>query len=320
MLTNETLHPDVVVAARIKCDQLYEELFLSEIVNLCPIEAEQTRIAKRTKRFVVILSAIIIVAVVTSVGIGGTALVRTIRNDQEINNLQDLTKRQNKMLNRLQNQVDLHGVAMKQLEEALAKLAKNVYKHEEDFNLFKERSTGTIYTISYIMSRLQIGNKLIKETKRQWDRNKFNAAFLDYINFTLPCTGKCPYDLMKPTSSKTNEQGTKIFMRFSVPRINDTVHVLKADPFKLMVRTSTNKTCSIIYNCPQTVIYSERENCIYPINTQYRSSSDMVLIPNSGCSSGGIMPNTTKYYARDFCGPRHPGDEYDFIGFKHYIN
>lgn len=114
------------------------------------------------------------------------------------------------------------------------------------------------------------------------------------------------------------EKKDRILLRFNAPLINNTVHVLKSDAFKLMARTSTNKTCTVVYNGPTKLVFSENENCIYPLNTHHTSSSDLVLIPNSGCKPGNILPKTTKYFISDFCVQKHENDKEDFIQVKHY--
>lgn len=165
-----------------------------------------------------------------------------------------------------------------------------------------------------------IGNKVIKHTKREWNEGRFNGGFLDYFNFTLGCNKKCPIHLIQPISCEMSDKRDNILIKFNSPHVNNTVHVLKADPFKMMARINENTTCSIKYDGPEKVIFSEKENCLYPINKQYTSSSDMVLIPRGNCKRDQFNSKSTSYYVHDYCKPRKEQDQENFIQIKHYGN
>lgn len=224
------------------------------------------------------------------------------------------------MVRRLQKQNDLSGDALLKLQESVRQMAQEIYEHELDYTNLKERLADSMFTISYIMGRLMMGNRILKQTSRMWKEKKLNAEFMDFFNFSMPCGDKCPINLATPISCAMNNEEDQIHIQFEAPHLNDTVHVLKSDSFELMARSSRNKTCSIKYTGPKTAIYSEKENCIYPLHSRYVSSNDLFLIPNRGCRSEKRLPNSTNFYSAESCVERQPKDEEDFIQIKHYDN
>src|SRR5258706_193246 len=105
---------------------------------------------------------------------------------------------------------------------------------------------------------------------------------MDFFNITLPFGKRCPYRLASPLKCTLNVERTRLRLNFNQPNISRAVHVLHADAFRIMARTES-QTCTIAYNGPETVIFSERENCVNPYHTDYTSRSDLLLIPNKGC-------------------------------------
>ena len=86
-----------------------------------------------------------------------------------------------------------------------------------------------------------------------------------------------------------------------------------------MARTNTT-TCSVSYIGPPKLIVNLKNDCTYAINTRFTSDTDLSLIPKRGCRPGTVMPNNTKYFAKDHCNIRQDGDERDFVQVKHFID
>ena len=86
-----------------------------------------------------------------------------------------------------------------------------------------------------------------------------------------------------------------------------------------MARTNET-TCSLSYVGPPKLIVNLKNDCTYAINSRYTSDTDLSLIPKHGCRPGRVMPNNTRYFAKDHCVKRQPGDEADFVQVKHFID
>lgn len=67
-----------------------------------------------------------------------------------------------------------------------------------------------------------------------------------------------------------------IYMDFDVPKINPDMHLVEADPFKMMLQTE-NKTCTIQYTGPFNLIINNMDECTYCANIKLHASHNLVL-------------------------------------------
>ncbi|CAG7731369.1 unnamed protein product, partial [Allacma fusca] len=69
ILKKTVVHSDLLPSAQAKCNELYQELFISELEKMCQ-RKEWTEITLRKKRVVDLIIGLIIIAVIASAGIG----------------------------------------------------------------------------------------------------------------------------------------------------------------------------------------------------------------------------------------------------------
>lgn len=315
-LNNETIHEKMLESAQKECDLLYERKFLNELEKLCPIQVDKTSIARtQTKRAIALFGWIvgIVIAAVASSGFG-----LSISNKIEINKMTEVQKQQEQMLAKLQNQTDLLRLAIEKLENATRDIASDLYEHEKQHERFIQTIPGSIYAISHVTAELELGQMIIRTTRRKWKRKHLHPPFLDHLNITLPCGDECPLQLATPISCSLNPERNRMKLHFAVPNVYPNVTLLRPEAFRLMKRTKSNQTCTLTYNGFNMVIYNGIENCIYPLATRHDTRMDLTLIPNVGCRPGSVVPDTTQHYTVQSCADSHEGDQEDFIQLKYF--
>lgn len=322
LLNAEILHHDVVNATRFECDKLYEELFMTELEKFCPVEKTETQVTAKTrdKRFVVIAIGMIISVVIIMIGVQVHTLQRTMKNEEKIEEMKGKMDIFDRMFRNMERKYDLQSDSIHEMQKSVEGLAHALGLMDKDYTEFKSKQPGSIFISSYILSKIMIAQQILRDSRRAWVKGKIHAPLMDVLNITLPCKDRCPLDLARPVLCAMNEQRTKIDLRFNAIHVNKTIHVLKADPFRLMIRTSTNKTCSVRYIGPDKVLHSEKGDCTFPLNTQAASDNDLVVIPNNGCAPGKIVVNSTRFWASDYCVPTQLHDEDSFVQAKYYNN
>lgn len=195
------------------------------------------------------------------------------------------------------------------------KVIRQLAEVTEDHDQLKEKTISTTYAISYITSRLTMGKAIIQEAHRQWKDGLLSPQLMDYFNLSLPCGSMCPLGMATPQKCSLDVDKTRMFMQFSLPIINETLVLVEADPFELMVRKE-NKTCTVRYKGPTNAVLSRKSNCIYGLNLRKPASHDMILSPNDVCK--GNLENTrdTHYFHVDECRRAHHNDQDDFLQIK----
>jgi hypothetical protein len=93
----------------------------------------------------------------------------------------------------------------------------------------------------------------------------------------------------------------------------------KADPF-ILIHQTMNKTCVIKYTGPSHVIIPTGQGCVYPINVR---GEDLVLAPllDECKKDDQTLPESVdKYFELYKCKMRKPGDEWDYVQVKKYLD
>jgi len=331
LLTNGTLHVDVLPWAKKKCEEIYQDLFLSEIQTMCGrrdvIELNhnlrrrkrESAIRRRRRRFIVMaFIGIMVVTTLVTAGIASSALGVAVHNSGKIGRLSDRLDAAEKNFGKIDERIRHLNRTIQVVRNGVIRMAEDYIEHKEDYTEFKLKSADTTFAISYITGRLLIGNQLIKEGRRQWVNHRVYAPLLDYFNFTLPCGDDCPLSYAKPRRCKMSDDSSMLTMTFIVPLINSTMCVVEADPFNLMHQTK-NDTCSIKYVGPESAIVSTNGTCIYSLHNR-PVKTDMIIAPSTAgsvCRPPSAM-GTTKYFKVDKCNPKHPSDLWDYVQVKAY--
>jgi hypothetical protein len=92
----------------------------------------------------------------------------------------------------------------------------------------KRYQPSSILAISYLTSLLTDWNFILKETTRKWQDHKLHAPFFDYLNFSLPCVGSCPFKCGSSCPFKYAvakkyslfHDKSRLYLDFSIPRID----------------------------------------------------------------------------------------------------
>jgi len=200
------------------------------------------------------------------------------------------------------------------MHELKVALSTEFSSHKADHE-FKANFLGSSYAISYLTSRLLVGMDIVKEAMRKWKEGKVYAPFLDFLNFTMDCGDGCPIAFARAQECYMNDERTRLYFDFTAPVINETLRLLEADPFDIMLKKD-NSTCKIRYNGPENAVLSVKEDCVYGINVKKPVIRDLILSPSRGCKPQSQLPESTKYFRLDECKPSHSDDAQEFIQIK----
>lgn len=312
LLTPEVLHTDITKMAQIKCNQMYNEHFIHEMEQMCPIDYGYKLVRVRRKRFIII-TGMIIASVVLWAG-AGTALGLAISSTVRTSELAEIAKRQAEQLDDLENRMNVTALAVRKLQEDFNTLVHDFEDHVNDFNEFKGKQVETNFRISYITARFVTFRQVIREANRQWKNKKVYAGLLDYMNLTLACGDLCPIHLATAKDCFFHSDLKDLYLRFDVPKINPILELAEVDTFKLMLRTE-NKTCVVKYTGPAHVIISKKDGCTYEANLKMHATHDLILSPSGECEKRDFV-TTSRYFGVERCDPRRERDEQQFIQIK----
>jgi len=313
LLTSDILHTDVTKLAQIRCNEMYKEHFLNEMQAMCPIDHGYEMFHSRAKRFIFMMSIIIISSIVLWAG-AGTALGVSIYNRGSISELQAISQIQSDQIKDLENRVNITEIAIRKMQTDFNSLIDEFERHGKDFAELKEKQVGTNFIISYITSRFVVAKQVIREATRQWKDGKLSPGLMDFLNYTLPCGDECPIRLATVKKCSFHSDMKDLYMSFDVPVINPELKLVVADPFKLMLQTE-NQTCTVKYTGPLNAIVSNKEGCAYAANLKTLAPHDLVIAPTGTCEKIS-SDSKTRYFGIERCDTKQQNDEKDFIQIK----
>jgi type II secretory pathway pseudopilin PulG len=325
LLSNNVVHPDMLEITVLKCKDLYETLFLKELEIMCPSQQYQPfnikthdqvnfGVLQREKRELFTLIVCLVIVVTVALAAAGTVTGSIAL--QNTHQLQSAFEEQEQQLQEVAKQLDLANKAIEVLQHNVKILRNATQTIEDDLTNVKKFQPSTTWAISYLTSRLMDGNFILKETTRKWLEHKLHAPFFDYLNFTLPCGTSCPLQFAVAKKCSLTHDKSRLYLDFSVPRVDSDLQLLEADPFDLMVQRD-NETCSIVYSGPKNVIMSKTKDCVYSVNVRH---SDIILSPASSCKDSQSLPDNSKFFKLGTCKPTHPSDKDDYIQVKFMNN
>ncbi|CAL8095938.1 unnamed protein product [Orchesella dallaii] len=317
LLTEEIIHADLLKEAIEKCNEMYEDCFVTEIGEICPKKQWTEVLLHRKKRFLplVILGGIILYHAVVA-GLAITATVMSSQNAVSIAEMKANHKIEKLNREKLEDQVKIQGEMIKDIQLRFNQTISRLMVHQKDYNELKDKSISTSFAISYITSRLLNGKSIIKEAARAWQDKKVYGPFLDHLNITFPCEKECPVKYAKAMKCELSPANNMLYMDIAVPLINQNAILIEADPFRLMLRKN-NQTCSVKYNGPENVILSLKDHCIYPVDVRHSIKEDILIAPDHGqCADTSSISDNTKYFMVEHCVDQHPHDERDYVQVK----
>jgi hypothetical protein len=291
-----------------QCQKAYQDLFLSKLESMCPMEKE---LVGRKKRVVFLAIGFVLIVALASAGIGlaGYAVSRTY----EIETRQDELK---KALDELEVKVFTENKLMKVLQTEIMKVASQVDVLINDFHVFKEKVVELQYLVAYLTSKLMEGRKTLKETDSAWKKGKLTEDFFEYLNFTLPCKEECPVEYGIFNSCLMSKGKDEILLDFSIPKIDKNLTRVEADPFNLMFKNETS-TCNLKYTGPIMATISIEEDCVYETHNE-KPRNNLELATLSKCRNSSSFRNVDTYFRKDKCKASAPEDEKEFIQVKFF--
>ena len=224
LLNNETLHPDAVNESLTQCQQFYDEMILGELQKFCPKLRQDThvrpgrsidRYKERPKRFVLIAAGAVLAVIVLTFGLAVASLVKSIKNSNNIEDLEQRNNKLNKMVRELERQLDIREEALRYLEKSVTKLASQSAAHEQDFLRMKEKLSSSMFIVSFLMSRLMQGQQILRNANRLWQQGKLSEEMFDFFNITLPCEN-CRISLSTPVSCMMTNDRQQVHLRINV--------------------------------------------------------------------------------------------------------
>lgn len=321
LLTNETVHSTLHNVTIRKCEELFEQYILKNFETLCP-KTTFTHIIGRDKRFVHVVFIIGAIAAVAIVVVGVPAIVgmvKSIINSNRIDTLEAAQEQLAEKLKDLQAQVNLNREQLNKLTENFNRAILNLESLQVDHDELVTKLPGFSYAISYITTRLQMGEDILKESIRMWRRGKVNPRLMDYLGLVLECGDSCPLEKAIPRSCRMENSGNRVHMQFTVPVINKSLIVVEAEPFTLM-KKEINRTCTLMYNGPKHAIVSPNDSCVFSVPARHLGPDDVLLAPRTACKSNEATDQETKYFFEASCAPTRQDTHLDFVQVKQFYN
>ena len=162
LLSNETVHHDVLLMSLKRCEDIYQTLFMAEIENMF-FARNYTEVTIQ-KRGIWLAAGLVGGSVVVTAGIATSALVIAVSNKFDISSLRSEMAEAEKKIDRLDTKIQHIEKAIMEFKNDLDGVVKQLETHEMDLDLFKERSASTNFAIFYITGRMLIGNQILKNT------------------------------------------------------------------------------------------------------------------------------------------------------------
>ena len=314
ILTPDVLHRDVASSAIQRCNDMYASLFLNNLEKMCP-RKDHRQLLDREKRVISLLIGLIIASIVVTVGIGTTGVAIASVNSGRISDVQAEVSLQQQKSKELENRVDGLESTVKDLRNSIDAIVTKMGNHENDFQELKAKQIATDFAISYVTTRLLLGESVLLEATRRWKAKQVYAPLLDFFKFQLPCGEECPISLASPSSCYLTDDRKELMLDFVAPVINRSLTLIEADPFQLMHKEN-NKTCTIEYTGPENMIVSTEKSCTFSINLKKPVQHDLILSPSHGCMPHASLPGEMKYFDVSRCEKEHDRDEWDFVQIK----
>lgn len=318
MLDSSIIHHDLLDQAIGECQTAYEQDFLHSLSEMCPVRKDAQRALQKRAVPLLLLGGLVLGGVAIA-GAGIAGLVVSLKNAGRISDLEDSYD----SLTAAIKQLERNQLTMDQLiEETRAKFNNSILRfehHERDYNELKYKSVLQAYAISRLVSRLQIGNSILSEAKREWSSGKLHMPLMDFLNFTLPCGPLCAFKYAKAEGCEFDHLRNKLYMTIDIPIINNKFMLLTADPFSLMKRIG-NQTCTLQYQGPPQSIISNTSECVHPLLSPYVAQQELLIYPVEECQQDDINNRQFKAYTTTKCEDTRPNDHLSFIQLKREAN
>jgi len=154
---------------------------------------DSDRILSRPTRFVITTALGIalgaeVTTITTAIGIGASAQISASKANDRVDDVQQELERQSEFLEKVNHRLDLAYRGLRTLNNQYVTLNNRVDDIVEEMKQNRDLVPQMTFFVSYLVARFVVGAEIIKDTIRQWLEGDLNPAFLDYLNYTSPCT------------------------------------------------------------------------------------------------------------------------------------
>lgn len=178
----------------------------------------------------------------------------------------------------------------------------------------------TSRVLALLFSKLTQSETALKKFGNSYKQGKFSPVLLDLFNVTMNCKN-CPYDLWEPIFYQHNPETNTIYMKINVLQISSEHHVLHAEPFNIL-KKSSNKTgefyCVHKYRGPTFAVYNQITDCISPFDAPTKHT---LLLKNESviCGNRSLLKNKS-LWKLSYCKEAHDFSNYELVQIKHSYN
>ena len=306
------------------CDTHFQNDFISPTRDFCQTPEEVSSkevLLKRNKRLAFItmgIIALITIAVSTTVGVSSSALVQSSRSR---NNIEYLQQKQNELLAQLEqlqaNELKVKDILF-ELQNEIKGIGKAMKSVTEAVNLLNYNLPRTIYYLTTIISRFAMVKDRLIDVSREFKNRKISPKLMDIFNFTLPCGINCDIRTAEAISCNIDMLRKTITLIFDIQITKPKSHIMLADAFTLVNRPNNSTIlCENIYNGPNSVIYSQENDCVTTLPTNQQSYLNLVLASDDvNCKSPLPHNITVKFWKGNQCEEKHLVTAQDIVQIK----
>lgn len=271
------------------CNKNFDRLMERELEQFCPLNQ-----VSRRKRH-----PVVVVGVAVVFGMALASLIGMAINAHHISGLKSDLATQADILGREKQRTDLIMQSVAKLQNATRMMEKESSQFRNSYRNSQFDSINVNFATSYIMSKLTLGEEVLKSARREWRNGKVDPRLLSFLNVTLDCGEDCPVEYFRPISCYRPNAKTMSF-HFHAPKVNQTLRYLKADPFKVNV-INVNQSCIVEYTGPSTILHSVSSNCSFPLESGRHHKTDITIVPTHGC--GNLTGKLNKMFHVKGCRP-----------------
>ena len=163
----QVMHKDLTTEAILKCNDMYEQFFLQELEQMCPIDKHpevslegfpRNRLKLRERKFI---SAIMIITMVMVTAISVAGVTQATISSNSIADIKTEMERQLKTTQMLAKERGIIAIAVKNLEDNFNTLLDRIQNVTADITEIKNKQISTEYAIAYVTTRLLTAKLLI---------------------------------------------------------------------------------------------------------------------------------------------------------------
>ena len=199
------------------------------------------------------------------------------------------------------------------IESTLSDAIARFNNFTDDYESFRRESPSVIISTADLSSRLTSSHDRLSTFSRNWLEGKVHPVFSSLFNFTIPCSGTCPYSLMKPIDCETDTQQGAVKFAFEVIETNQHSHILKANAFQYYTINSSH-ACTFDYVGPNYILFNDQDHSSCPLQLRSINGPDIILSSTRTRCTGNKPDNI---WSKNSCFKRDHFATLDLVQIKH---